>query len=60
MYHIFLAESKYEPLKLEENNTGLIEAKMVSLDQVEDLKIYEDIKPIIALGIEKITKNYGE
>lgn len=56
----FLAESKYEPLKLEENNTGLIEAKWFSLDQVEDLKIYEDIKPIIALGIEKITKNYGE
>lgn len=58
--HYFLAEGKYEPLKLEEENTGLTEAKWFSLDQIEGLKIYDDIKPIIALGIEKILKNYGE
>lgn len=58
--HYFLAEGKHEPLKLEEENTGLTEAKWFSLDQIEGLKIYDDIKPIIALGIEKIGKNYGE
>lgn len=58
--HYFLAEGKYEPLKLEEENTGLVEAKWFALDQIADLNIYDDMKPIIALGIEKITKNYGE
>ncbi len=56
--YYFLAESEYQPLKLEENNTGLLEAKWFSLDQVDDLNIYDDIKPIIALGIEKISKIY--
>lgn len=56
--HYFLAEGKHEPLRLEEENTGLVEAKWFSLDQIEDLNIYEDIKPIIAGGIEKIVKNY--
>lgn len=58
--HYFLAEGKHEPLRLEEENTGLIEAKWFSLDQIEDLNIYDDMKPIIALGVEKIDKNYGK
>ncbi len=57
--HYFLAEGKHEPLKLEEDNTGLVEARWFSLDKIEDLNIYNDIKPILALGIEKIVKNYG-
>lgn len=56
--YYFLAEAKHEPLKLEEENTGLVETKWFSLDQIEDLNIYDDMKPIIALGIEKIDKNY--
>jgi len=58
--HYFLAEGKHEPLKLEEENTGLVEAKWFSLDQIESLKLYDDIKPIIALGIEKIGTNYDK
>jgi N utilization substance protein B len=54
----FLAESSHEPLVLEKENTGLTEAKWFSLDQIEDLKTYDDIKPIIALGLEKINQNY--
>lgn len=55
----FLAEGDHEPLHIEEGNTGLTEVKWFSLDQIEELKLYSDIKPIIALGIEKILKNYA-
>ena len=56
----FLAESSHEPLVLEKENTGLTEAKWFSLDQIDGLKIYDDIKPIIALGLEKINQNYED
>ena len=56
--HYFLGEASHEPLRLEEDNTGLVEAKWFSLDQVADLNMYDDIKPIIAAGIEKINKIY--
>lgn len=58
--HYFLVEGPHEPLKLEEGNTGLTEAKWFTLDQVEELKTYDDIKPILAIGIEKIIENYGK
>lgn len=56
--YYFLAETKHEPLTLEKENTGLVEAKWFALDQVEDLKLYDDIKPILAIGIEKINEIY--
>ncbi len=56
--YYFLAEGKHEPLKLEEGSTGLVEAKWFALDQIEDLKLYDDIKPILAIGIEKINEIY--
>ena len=56
--YYFLAETKHEPLTLEKENTGLVEAKWFALDQVEDLKLYDDVKPIIAIGIEKINEIY--
>ena len=56
--YYFLAETKHEPLTLEKENTGLVEAKWFSLDQIEDLKLYDDVKPIIAIGIEKIMQIY--
>ncbi len=45
--------------QFEEGNTGLTEVKWFAIDQIEDLKVYDDIKPIIAIGIEKILKNYA-
>ena len=54
----FLSEAKHEPLILEKENTGLLEAKWFSLDQIEDLTLYDDIKPIIAIGLEKINEIY--
>lgn len=56
----FLAEGVYGPLTLEAENTGLTEAKWFTLDQVETLNVYEDIKPILAIAINKIMKNYGD
>ncbi|MDQ1281844.1 MAG: Nudix hydrolase protein [Patescibacteria group bacterium] len=56
--YYFLAETKHEPLTLEKENTGLVEAKWFALDQIEDLKLYDDIKPILAIGIEKINEIY--
>lgn len=56
--YYFLAETKHEPLVLEKENTGLVEAKWFALDQIEDLKLYDDVKPIIAIGIEKINEIY--
>jgi ADP-ribose pyrophosphatase YjhB (NUDIX family) len=54
----FLAEAKHEPLHLEKENSGLLEAKWFSLDQIAELKVYDDIKPILVLGVEKINKIY--
>lgn len=54
----FLGEAKHEPLVLEKENTGLVEAKWFSLDQIEDLKLYDDIKPILAIGLEKVNEIY--
>lgn len=56
--YYFLAEAKHQPLILEKENTGLVEAKWFGLDQIEDLKLYDDIKPILAIGIEKINEIY--
>jgi hypothetical protein len=50
----FLAEAKHEPLILEKDKTGITEAKWFPLDEIEDLKMYSDIKSIIKLGLEKI------
>ncbi len=54
----FLAEGNYEPLKLEEESTGLLEAKWFLLDEIQDLNIYDDIKTVIAEGVEKINNYY--
>jgi len=56
----FLAEGKHEPLSIDKDSTGIVEVKWFALDQIEELKIYDDIKPILALGIEKIIKNYAD
>lgn len=56
----FLAEGEYGPLKLEKDKTGLVEAKWFTLDQVEELNVYDDIKPILTIGVNKIIKNYGD
>ena len=56
--YYFLAETKHEPLTLEKENTGLVEAKWFALDQIENLNLYDDVKPIIAIGIEKINEIY--
>lgn len=56
--YYFLAETKHEPLTLEKENTGLLEAKWFSFDQIENLNLYDDIKPILAIGIERINQIY--
>ena len=58
--HYFLAEAKYEPLKMEKDSTGITEVKWFSLDQIENLKIYDDIKSIIAIAVNKIQKMYED
>jgi len=49
----FLAEAPYEDLKLTSSG-GLDDARWFSLDEIADLKIYDDILPIIMKGIKII------
>ena len=51
----FLAESSFKELKLESTG-GLDDAKWFKLGEIPNLKIYDDILPIITRAIEKITK----
>lgn len=51
----YLAESEYKELDLHSNG-GLDKAAWFQLHEVVDLTIYDDILPLIAKAIEKITK----
>ena len=50
----YLAESSYQELDLHTNG-GLDKAQWFQLHEVVDLTIYDDILPLIAKAIEKIT-----
>ena len=51
----FLTESKYDEVKLESSG-GLDDARWFALSEIEGLKIYDDILPLIAKAIQIITK----
>jgi N utilization substance protein B len=52
----FLAESEYKELALE-NSGGLDDARWFQLSEIPELRIYNDIIPLIAKAIEIISKN---
>jgi N utilization substance protein B len=47
----FVAEAKFVPLALEKK-TGLDDAKWFDMDEVTELRIYDDIKPLIEKAVE--------
>ena len=47
----FLARADFVPLKLEEDNSGLDDAKWFRLADVADLNMYDDVLPIVTKGI---------
>lgn len=49
----FLAETRNAELKLQSGG-GLVEAKWFSLEDLSDLKIYDDILPIITTGVKTL------
>lgn len=49
----YLASSSYLPLTLEKKG-GLDEARWFSLDEIQGLRMYNDIKPLIQKAVEKI------
>ncbi|MBP6854801.1 MAG: transcription antitermination factor NusB [Candidatus Pacebacteria bacterium] len=53
--HYFLVEAPYQELALTSSG-GLDDAKWFSLSQIGDIKTYDDILPLLAKSIEKITK----
>lgn len=52
----FVCRSEYHPLELEDNNDGLNDARWVTLEELENLETYDDIKPIIHEAIRKVTQ----
>ena len=54
--HIFLGKSSYQELILEKGTGGLDKAAWFQPHEVVDLTVYDDILPLIAKAIEKITK----
>jgi N utilization substance protein B len=53
--YYFLGEAKYQDLKLDKTGGGLNDAKWFKLSEVPELKIYDDILPIITKAISIIT-----
>lgn len=52
----FLAEAKFQDLKLEEGNGGLDDAKWFKLADILDLNFYNDILPIVTNAINILLK----
>lgn len=53
--YYFLAKSSFSPLSLESSG-GLNDARWFPLSEIADLKIYDDIVPLITKAVEIITK----
>ncbi len=53
----FLAESEYRELQLEKTCGGLDGARWFQFSEIPELRIYNDIVPLIAKAIEIISKN---
>ncbi len=51
----FLAESEFTPVVLEESG-GLDDARWFAMEEVADLKMYDDIFPLIGKAVEILTK----
>ncbi len=51
----FLAESKYQPLRLKSSG-GLDDARWFSLKELPELRVYNDVVPLIIKAIEIISK----
>lgn len=52
----FLAESDYVDLTLEKDNGGLNDAKWFPIDDVPNLKMYDNMVPLLTKAIEILTK----
>ena len=52
----FLAESEYTDLVLEKGSGGLDEAKWFKLEEVPNLKMYDNMIPLLTKAIEILTK----
>jgi len=52
----FLAESEYKDLVLEEGTGGLDDTKWFSLEEISDLKMYDNMIPLLTKAIEILTK----
>lgn len=52
----FLAESEYKELKLEENNGGLDGAEWFPVEEIANLKMYDNMIPLLTKAIEILTK----
>jgi N utilization substance protein B len=54
--YYFLGEAKHEELKLDKEGGGLNDARWFKLSEIPELKIYDDILPIITKAISIIAK----
>lgn len=52
----FACHAEYVPLELEEANDGLNDARWVSLDELENMETYDDIKPIVYEAIRLVAQ----
>jgi transcription antitermination protein NusB len=53
----FLAESPYQDLVLEKGTGGLDDAKWFPVDEIPNLKMYDNMVPLLTKAIEILTKN---
>lgn len=52
----FVCKSAYTPMELEEANDGLNKAEWFTLDELEHLETYDDIKPIVLKALQLVTQ----
>jgi len=53
----YLAESPYQPLKLEEGKGGLNDARWFPVEEILDLKMYDDILPFVTKAMAKLSND---
>lgn len=52
----FLAETEYQELVLEKDNGGLDDAKWFPMEEVANLKMYDNMVPLLTKAVETLTK----
>ena len=53
----YLAEAPFQPLRLEKEKGGLDDVRWFPLESVPELKLYDDVVPIVTQALNRLSNN---